>query len=230
MVECAQILAVSFIIALSGALMPGPLLTATISESAHRGWMAGPILVIGHSLLELALLTILLAGLGGFLQQRAVFITIALAGAAVLAWMAVGMLRSLPRLSLNAPPVESSSRRLIASGAILSLANPYWSFWWATIGMACIAQWAHLGFAAVAAFYIGHILGDLIWYTSVSAAISAGRNLMTDRVYRTLIGVCAAFLILFAGYFAYCGYGRIHEKNTLPQNLESFNTVPGKPL
>ena len=38
------IFASSFVIALSGALMPGPLLTATISESSRRGFIAGPLL------------------------------------------------------------------------------------------------------------------------------------------------------------------------------------------
>jgi hypothetical protein len=37
----------SFIIAFSGAMMPGPLLTATISESSKRGFLAGPMLIAG---------------------------------------------------------------------------------------------------------------------------------------------------------------------------------------
>ena len=49
----------SFVIALSGALMPGPLLTVTISESARRGFVAGPLLIAGHGLLELALVVAL---------------------------------------------------------------------------------------------------------------------------------------------------------------------------
>lgn len=40
----------SFVIGLSGALMPGPLLTATISESSQRGFIAGPLMIIGHAL------------------------------------------------------------------------------------------------------------------------------------------------------------------------------------
>jgi threonine/homoserine/homoserine lactone efflux protein len=47
----------SFIIALSGAMMPGPLLTATISESSQRGVFAGPLLIVGHGILELLLLS-----------------------------------------------------------------------------------------------------------------------------------------------------------------------------
>ena len=42
----------SFIVALSGALMPGPLLTVTVGEAARRGFWAGPLIIVGHALLE----------------------------------------------------------------------------------------------------------------------------------------------------------------------------------
>ena len=82
------IFASSFIIALSGALMPGPLLTATISESSQRGFIAGPLMIAGHALLELALVIALLAGLAPFFQLPLVFVVVALSGAAILLWMA----------------------------------------------------------------------------------------------------------------------------------------------
>ena len=42
----------SFVIALSGAMMPGTLLTVTISESSRRGMIAGPLLILGHGILQ----------------------------------------------------------------------------------------------------------------------------------------------------------------------------------
>jgi threonine/homoserine/homoserine lactone efflux protein len=42
----------SFIVALSGALMPGPLLTLTVGEAARRGFWAGPLIIVGHALLD----------------------------------------------------------------------------------------------------------------------------------------------------------------------------------
>ena len=52
----------SFLVALTGAMMPGPVLTVTISESSRRGAWAGPLLMIGHALLELALIGFASAG------------------------------------------------------------------------------------------------------------------------------------------------------------------------
>ena len=196
----------SFIIALSGAMMPGPLLTATISESSRRGFIMGPLLIVGHGILELALVLALLLGLAPFLQQPAVFVATALAGAAILLWMAFGMFRSLPSLRLSWEGEHKRQNHPVVSGILMSAANPYWIIWWATIGLGYILYSWRFGLWGVAFFFAGHILADLVWYSAVAAAVSGGRRFLTDRLYRGLIASCAVFLVLFAGYFAYAGF------------------------
>jgi len=199
----------SFIVALSGAVMPGPLLTMTISESPRRGVMTGPLLIAGHAVLELALVVALLMGLAPLLKMEPVFIVIALAGSAVLLWMGIGMLRSLPTMVLATEGDGPKGRNLILSGVLMSLANPYWSIWWATIGLGYILHSMDAGTLGVVAFFSGHILGDLFWYAAVSAAIWKGSKLLSDRSYRILIGTCAVFLILFSCLFAWSGVQKL---------------------
>jgi len=186
----------SFVIALSGALMPGPLLTATISESSRRGFTAGPLMIAGHAVL----------GLAPFLQKPAVFAAIALIGSAILIFMAVGMFRSLPTLRLSWEPASRRTTHPMISGILMSIANPYWTIWWATIGLGYILYSLQFGIRGVAFFFAGHILADLAWYSLISAAVAGGRHFLTDRLYRGLIAVLAAFLVGFAGYFAYAGF------------------------
>jgi threonine/homoserine/homoserine lactone efflux protein len=95
MMDILTIFITSFFIAFSGAAMPGPLMTATISESARRGPLAGPVMMVGHSLLELGLVSLLMLGLAPFLKQDWVFATIAVGGSVMLAGMAVSMLRAI---------------------------------------------------------------------------------------------------------------------------------------
>jgi len=66
------IFATAFVIGLSGAVMPGPVLAVCISESAKRGARAGPLLVLGHAIVELPLIVALAWGLSEVLEQSMV--------------------------------------------------------------------------------------------------------------------------------------------------------------
>ncbi|MGA7277354.1 MAG: LysE family transporter [Desulfocapsaceae bacterium] len=199
----------SFVIALSGALMPGPVLTVTVSESARRGALAGPLMIFGHGILELALVLALLSGLAPLFSREDVFIGVSLMGGIILFWMAVTMFRDLPRLRLKFDDDTEKPRSLILAGILLSLANPYWLIWWATIGIGYIMYSVKFGIPGIIAFFLGHILADLAWYSLISFGIAKGRNFFTDSFYRRLIGACASFLVVFSFYFFYSGLERI---------------------
>lgn len=195
----------SFLITLSGAMMPGPLLTMVIGESSRRGFSAGPLLILGHVLLEVVMVAALLLGLAPYLQRPSVFAFVALAGAAILLQMAFTMFRSLPALTLRPEAGAPQRRNLLITGMALSAFSPYWVIWWATIGLGCILQSHLLGPAGVVWFFAGHLLADFLWYSAVSGAVAGGRRFLSDRIYRGIIGGCAALLVLFAGYFIHAG-------------------------
>lgn len=199
----------SFMIALSGALMPGPLLTVTISESSRRGVTTGPLMILGHGILELILVLALLSGLAPILLRDDVFIGIALVGGAILMWMAISMLKELPQLCLDLEAKGEKDRNLITAGIVLSAANPYWLIWWASIGLGYIVYSAKFGLVGIAAFFLGHILADLSWYAVISYGVVKGKHLFSDKGYRRLIGGCAIFLILFSCYFFYSGIAKL---------------------
>ncbi len=190
----------SFTIAFSGAMMPGPLLSATISESIRRGPSAGPLFMLGHGILEILLIAALFLGLAPFLNIPVVFRIIAFAGGGFILFMAAGMFRDLKNLRINIENAAPVKGNIILLGAGLSLANPYWLIWWATIGLGYILSAGKSGFPGVAVFFAGHIIADTAWYTFVSFGIAGSRKLMSDRVYRILIGLCAGFLSVYAVY------------------------------
>lgn len=212
--ELFALFSTAFVVGLSGALMPGPLLTVTVEESTRRGAGAGPLLVLGHGILELMVVALLSFGLGGFLTYPWVGRLIAVLGGLVLIWMGQDMIKGagtgglqLPvpadaPASLNARPVWQA----VVTGGIISLANPYWLLWWATIGAAFLTQAARLGAAGVASFFSGHILSDLGWYTLISAGVAAGRRFVSQPFYRYLITACGLFLLLLGVLFILAGY------------------------
>ena len=199
----------SFVIALSGALMPGPVLTVTVSESTRRGAIVGPLMIFGHGILELLLVVALMAGLAPFFTRNDVFIGISLTGGVILLWMAYSMFRGLPDLKLATEATTGKQRNLILTGILLSIANPYWTIWWATIGIGYIVYSIKFGILGITAFFLGHILADLAWYSLISYTIAKGRRFFSDTFYRRLVGCCAAFLCVFSCYFFYSGIMKI---------------------
>jgi threonine/homoserine/homoserine lactone efflux protein len=200
--EYISIFFISFTIALSGALMPGPLLAKVVAESSAQGAKTGPLIILGHAFLEIIMIIIILTGLERFLRIPVVLKVISIVGAVILLYLGLSMLWSLPKLKLNlAAARNKNSSNLVFLGVTMSLANPYWTIWWLTIGIGLLFSALKLGVAGIAVFFGGHILADLGWYAFISLMVSKGRRFLSDRVYRWLIGICAVLILGFALYF-----------------------------
>ncbi|MHB9095001.1 MAG: LysE family transporter [Eubacteriales bacterium] len=202
----------AWIVGFSGAMMPGPLLTVTISESAKRGGKAGPLLMIGHSILELALVAALVVGLKSYLSNERFITIVSVLGGFFLLWMGYGMIKEAwtGKVSLDLAVKERSAvLGPIMTGILVSVSNPYWTIWWATFGLSYITKAWVYGFGGLAFFYMGHILADFSWYGAVSFAVSKGKGLMSDRLYRGIIAVCGAFLIGLAVTFIKAGISQV---------------------
>jgi len=192
----------AFLIGFSGALMPGPMFALVLSGSSKSGFKAGPLTVLGHGILELALVIGLVLGLGSLLQNETVFKIIGMVGGAVLVYLGIDMIRSIRQAKIDLEKGgKDPGKSLIFHGIIASLSNPYWIMWWATIGMALILSASKYKLWGVIVFFIGHILSDLVWYSSVSFAVDRGRKFLSQKVYKGIIAVCGVFLIGFGIYF-----------------------------
>ncbi len=201
--ELVSIFLVSFVIALSGAMMPGPLLTAVIAGSVKHGKKSGPLISLGHAILEIFMVILLLFSLNRFVHHPAILKGIALAGALILLYIGIRMLLTLKELELEFNAEAAGSSGLVLTGITMSLANPYWTIWWMTIGLGLVLSARKAGLIAVGAFFIGHILADFAWYTMVSLMVSGGRRFLSNELYRGVIGACALALIAFAFYFSW---------------------------
>ncbi len=196
----------AFIIAFSGAVAPGPLLAVTISETVKRGFMAGPSLILGHGVLEIALIAVIMMGGDSILTLPAVSDMLKLIGGIVLLVMAWTIIRGLKHMELDLT-AQSNANVAVGStaikGVVASTSNPYWIIWWATIGLGYLTIALQKGFMGIAAFFSGHILADLAWYSFISYMISAGRSRFDTRVYRGILLICGIFLLFLGITFIY---------------------------
>ncbi|NIR15538.1 MAG: LysE family transporter, partial [Desulfobacterales bacterium] len=77
---------------------------------------------------------LLFLGAGSFLENEIVRMVIGLTGGIYLFFMAKGLLRPGELAGNNQSKPPSS----LAAGIILSIANPYFLLWWATIGLGLV--------------------------------------------------------------------------------------------
>lgn len=213
----------AFIIGLSGAMMPGPLLTQNINRSARRGLSAASLIVLGHAILELAVVVGLLYGLDKLITRPTVSGYIGIIGGAVLIWMGFDIIKSTwqGKITLNgeinkAAEQEQQSAPLgnpigdVLTGMVVSASNPYFLMWWATVGLALFNNSIKsLGKGGPLVFYSGHILADLAWYVLIGVIVVKGKNFIPEKVFRGILIFCGIFLVGYSVKFIIYGFNSL---------------------
>jgi len=195
----------SLLIGYSGAVMPGPMLTYTVNKSMKHGVKAGVLVSLGHAFLELILVMLILAGAGTYLSGDKVKAVVGIAGGLVLGYLGFSMIRDVwfDRVSPAVGADEKGGRgNALLAGVVLSITNPYFTIWWTAVGLALsINAYNAYGIMGVAAFYTGHVLADISWFSLVAALIGKTRHLLDLRAYKIIIVVLAVCLLGFGTSF-----------------------------
>lgn len=198
----------AFLLGFSGAMMPGPMLGITIDGSLRKGYIAGPLVVLGHGILEMVLVITMVIGLKDFFSNTTVAGLIGLFGGAFLCWMGYQMIKSAVKKTVSLEKQkakDSKGKSLVLMGAVVSATNPYFILWWASTGAEFLRRSYTLGIIGVLVFFVGHILSDLTWFSAVSIAFSRGKRIISDKAYRLIIVFLGLFLIVFSIYFITSG-------------------------
>jgi threonine/homoserine/homoserine lactone efflux protein len=209
----------SFLVALTGAMSPGPLLTYTIIKSVktkRRGYLMGLWIITGHAILEMGIIILLLLGFSFVLKNITVVRIIGVSGGLILILFGASIIRDIingnistnflnSRNELNKDPGLAENKGIenpIFGGIMVSMSNPYWWVWWATIGFAFMIQFniSFKKWPKLIAFFLGHEAGDLIWYLLVSTLAFFGLRHMSRKAYYGILMFCALFMVLFGIY------------------------------
>ena len=90
-------------------------------------------------------------------------------------------------------------------GIIVSLSNPFWEFWWAVIGLGLMINF-NISFKnplGILLFFIGHELGDIVWYLPISTFVYFGGKALNPKVYKYVLIICGGFMIIFGIYLIF---------------------------
>ncbi len=204
---------ISFFVALTGALSPGPLLTFTIIHSIKnkRGYMVGLLVSLGHATLEFFLIIALLFGASIFLQNPFILSVIGVIGSILLIIFGLLVIRDVYKKKIDTnidigtiknDNIKGFKGNSFLGGIIVSLSNPYWTLWWAVVGLGLIINY-NLGFHEpynLILFYLGHELGDIAWYCPVSIFFYFGCRSLNKKIYSWILIICGIFMIGFGIY------------------------------
>lgn len=176
-------------------------MTAVTLGLGARNRHAGALVAIGHGIVEFPLMVLIIVGVGRLFAIPAFRISVGLAGGVMLIVMGATMLQAVKKPSLAGS--KPGSRGPVVTGIMMSLGNPYFLLWWATVGLALASRAARLGILAFVLFAILHWICDLIWLEVLSWASHRGSKLFGRRSQRIVQAICASALLFFGGMFLF---------------------------
>ncbi|OPX71870.1 MAG: LysE type translocator [Methanoregulaceae archaeon PtaB.Bin108] len=195
-----QTFLLGLMIGLTGALVPGPTLVATINASVRGGWATGLRISAGHAFVEACIFVLIILGIGSIGISGQYSTVIAVIGGTALLVFGILTLRSAGS-AIPEGKAESVVANPYLAGFLTSIANPYFWMWWLTVGSALLLTAAQNALYFAVAFLAGHWLADFGWYTVVSASIHQGRKIFDERMYTWVLRVCGLFLMIFGSYY-----------------------------
>ncbi|MHB8781462.1 MAG: LysE family transporter, partial [Candidatus Geothermincolia bacterium] len=139
------------------------------------------------------------------------FGVVALAGGSFLLWMGTDMVLAVRagRIRLDLQRRGRVRMGPFAAGMTTSLANPYWSLWWATFGLTWLGRALEHGAPGAVFFFAGHISADILWYSLVAFLVVSGRRFFSERLYRRVIIASGGFLVILGARFIADGLARV---------------------
>lgn len=185
-------------ISLSGVLAPGPMTAATLAAGV-RSRHAGALITLGHVAIEAPLMLMILAGAGILFELPSVKLGIGLVGGAFLLFLGAQLLAALPRAQASTDTVDG--RHPFTTGVVLTVANPYFLLWWATVGLALATDAIQFGLHAFVLFALLHWLCDLVWLEILSQASYRGTEVLGDKLQKAVLLVCGLMLVFFGVMF-----------------------------
>ncbi len=179
---------------LSAGFAPGPLTTLVISQALQHGAREGLKVAVTPLITDLPIILVSVYVLSLLQGSRILLGLISIVGALVLIYLAYSSFRA----KKVAVEVGAVRPRSIGKGTLVNFLNPQPYLFWITIGAPNVVEawtlgpWAAAGF--LAGFYVCLIGGKM----SLAYVAARSRRLLTGAVYRVVMCVLGAALLVLA--------------------------------
>ena len=194
--------AVGFIVALSGTLIPGPLLIYILAKaSVSKGAWTGFYTSVGHVLVEIPIISLIVLELYLVLQNPFIVLFFGCLGGVLLVFLGMRGLLWKANAGTNPNGLPHLKLHPLLGGILFStVLNPTVPFWWATLGFtllmnACLTA----SFNGLVFWSLGHFTADIAWYTAVAYFVWSGRKAIL-KYQRLMVKACSLLLTFFGCY------------------------------
>lgn len=201
-----KVIADVVLLSLSGVMAPGPLTAVTVANGARNPY-SGALVAVGHALIEIPLMIAVLLGFRSVFNSFALRHGLLVAGGVFLLVMGVQMLRQARAREI--PETRLRVRTPLLAGIVLSIGNPYFVIWWATVGPGLISPALGMGSAGFPVVATVHLSCDFVWLSLLSVLAWKGSRLLGAAFQRAVYLLCGAVVLIFAGRFLGEGAGSL---------------------
>jgi len=194
--------ALGFIIALTGALIPGPLLMFVIAHTLKYGKAkTGFLTALGHCLVEVFIIATIILGLTALFESSMFQLIVNVVGGIALIIFGILNIIAVRRLRIKGPEPRMDHNSLIG-GVFFTIFNATIPLWWATIGLTMLNQALKTTtMLGVALWVLGHWSADLSWFSFVGYSIFKGKNYVGEKMHGFIVLLCGTILISLGIFF-----------------------------
>ena len=197
----SSLLIIGFIVGLSGAVLPGPLLIYIISKALQGRMVNGVKIVFGHMLVEVVAIVLILLGLKEAIGSDIVSNILAIIGGLALIMVGLCIIFKATHMKLPIDTKINFSSGLITGGIFFTAFNPTFPTWWVVIGAPLLSKALLSGLIGVIMLTVGHWLADFAWYILISFTVVRGKLWLNDRSYQLILKTLAIILVGFGLWF-----------------------------
>jgi chemosensory pili system protein ChpE len=188
----------SFILAIAFCAPPGVVTAETVRRGFARGFWPALLVQIGSLIGDSTWAILALLGVAALIQNWFVRLIFSLLGIGFLLHLAIKAIKDA-RAGETLSTIPVSERGDLATGAMLSLSNPFAVAFWVSVSTSI--------FAAVGGipepyhyviFFSAFYLGLILWCFFMAALVAWGRRFVTPSFFRWVNLTCGLALGLFA--------------------------------
>jgi chemosensory pili system protein ChpE len=177
---------------------PGALNTEALRRGVAGGFHRALMVELGSCIGDMTWAIIALVGLAFIVDNDIARIALGIFGGILLLYLAYKGFMEARKGTIPEGEARSGHSDFV-TGALISLGNPFQIAFWIGIGGSAIAVIVPdpqlIDFAV---FFVGWLVGGIVWCFAYSGLIAYGRKYVTPRLFQTINVICAVVLVYFA--------------------------------